>query len=302
MQQKTLSLLQFQKKFGTEKACQKQLFRLRWPEGFKCPHCGHAKAYFHSTRQLYQCQSCGYQASLTAGTVFHKTRTPLTKWFWMIWLMRQKSGISMKSLQRMLEIKTYKTVWTMGHKIRKALADRDANYKLAGLIRMDDTYFGAPKPGKRGRGAAGKAKVVVAVETPTNKPRFAAMRMVPQVSCKEIQPLVRERVATEAVIKTNAARSSWILLPVSGTSGWYLVREGGPEGPPLGSYFDRQYQRQYSWRPSWRQPQAPAPLSGRILLPFQLLLLGTANVQPHASCLLKYLEHYICGAKAISVY
>ena len=93
---------------------------------------------------------------------------------------RQKSGISMLSLQRMLEIKTYKTVWTMGHKIRKALADRDANYKLAGLIEMDDTYFGAPKPGKRGRGAAGKAKVVVAVETPKNKPRFAAMRMVPQ--------------------------------------------------------------------------------------------------------------------------
>jgi hypothetical protein len=74
------------------------------------------------------------------------------------------------SMQRMLEIKTYKTVWTMGHKIRKALADRDANYKLAGLIEMDDTYFGAPKPRKRGRGAAGKAKVVVAVETPEISP------------------------------------------------------------------------------------------------------------------------------------
>src|SRR5665647_3076269 len=78
MQQKTLSLLQFQKKFGTEKACQKQLFRLRWPEGFKCPRCGQMEAYFHSKRHLYQCKSCGYQASLTAGTVFHKTRTPLT--------------------------------------------------------------------------------------------------------------------------------------------------------------------------------------------------------------------------------
>jgi len=85
------------------------------------------------------------------------TRTPQ---FWMIWLMgRQKSGISMLSLQRMLEIKTYKTVWTMGHKIRQAMAERDSYYKLAGLIEMDDTYFGAPKPGKRGRGAAGKAKV-----------------------------------------------------------------------------------------------------------------------------------------------
>jgi len=79
---------------------------------------------------------------------------------------RQKSGISMLSLQRMLEIKSYKTLWTMGHKILKALADRDANYKLAGLTEMDDTYFGAPKSGKRGRGAAGKAKVVMAVKIP----------------------------------------------------------------------------------------------------------------------------------------
>ncbi len=109
----------------------------------------------------------------------------------------------MLSLQRMLEIKSYKTVWTMGHKIRKALADRDADYKLAGLIEMDDTYFGAPKPGKRGRGAAGKAKVIVAVETPENKPRFAAMHMVPRVSGQEIQALVRERLVEEVVVKTD---------------------------------------------------------------------------------------------------
>src|SRR3974377_748179 len=122
----------------------------------------------------------------------------------MIWLRgRQKSGISMLALQRMLEIKSYKTVWTMGHKIRQALAARDAKHKLGGLIEMDHTYFGAPKPGKRGRGAAGKAKVVVAVETPTDKPRFAAMRLVPQVSSEEIQVLVQERLATEAVIKTD---------------------------------------------------------------------------------------------------
>src|SRR3974377_2073506 len=203
MQHKALSLMQFQKKFGTEKACQKHLFRLRWPEGFRCPRCQHGEAYFQRTRHLYHCKACGYQASLTAGTVFHKTRTPLTKWFWMIWLMgRQKSGISMLSLQRMLEIKSYKTVWTMGHKIRQALAARDANNQVAGLIEMDDTYFGAPKPGKRGRGAAGKAKVVVAVETPADKPRFAAMRLVPRVSRAEIQPLVKERLATGAVIKT----------------------------------------------------------------------------------------------------
>ena len=86
----------------------------------------------------------------------------------------------MLSLQRILEVRTYKTVWVMGHKIRQAIAAHDADYKLAGLIELDDTYVGGPKPGKRGRGAAGKSKVVVAVETPGNKPRFAAMRQVTQ--------------------------------------------------------------------------------------------------------------------------
>ena len=98
----------------------------------------------------------------------------------MIFLMgRQKSRASMLSLQRILEIRTYKPVRAMGHKIRKAMAERDAGYKLAGLIEMDDTYIGGPKPGKRGRGAAGKSKVLVAVETPEDKPRFAPCARCP---------------------------------------------------------------------------------------------------------------------------
>lgn len=121
----------------------------------------------------------------------------------MIFLMgRQKRGISMLSLQRILEIQTYKTVWVRGHKIRKAMAERDAHYQLAGLIEMDDTYFGGPKPGKRGRGAAGKSKVVVAVETPGDKPRFAVMRQVPKVGAADIQGIVRECLAPEAIART----------------------------------------------------------------------------------------------------
>ena len=134
----------------------------------------------------------------------HKTRTPLPKWFWMILLIgRQKSGISMLSLQRLLEIKSYKTVWTMGHKIRKAMAERDAYYQLAGLIEMDDAYFGPKKPGKRGRGAAGKAKVVVAVETRGDKPRFAKMRQVPTVSGPEIVSHWEDCLKEEAVVRTD---------------------------------------------------------------------------------------------------
>jgi hypothetical protein len=89
-------------KFATEKARQKHWFRLRWPGGFCGPRGQPAEAYFQRSRLLYHCRACGYQASLTAGTVFPQTRTPLTKWFWLIWLRgRQKSGISMRSLPRM---------------------------------------------------------------------------------------------------------------------------------------------------------------------------------------------------------
>jgi len=83
----------------------------------------------------------------------------------MIFLVGQhKSGIFMLFLKKMLEIKGYRTVWIMGHKIRKAMAKPDAYYKLAGIVEMDDIYFGTRKSGKRGRRAAGKAKMVVAVE------------------------------------------------------------------------------------------------------------------------------------------
>ena len=208
MQQDSLSLIKFQKKFSTERACQKHLFRMRWPAGFECPRCGYKKASLIHTRKLYQCRACRYQASLTAGTIFHKTRTPLTKWFWMILLIgRQKSGISMLSLQRLLEIKTYRTVWTMGHKIRKAMTDRDSSYQLAGLLEMDDAFFGPSKPGKRGRGAEGKAKVVVAVETRNDRPRFAKMRKLQTVSGTELVSQLQDCLKDDVVIRTDGWRA-----------------------------------------------------------------------------------------------
>lgn len=199
-----MSLIEFQSKFTTEESCQEHLFHMRWPDGYHCPRCNHDQAYFHKPRHLYQCKNCGYQVSLTAGTIFHKTRTPLRKWFWMIFLMgRQKSGISMLSLQRLLEIKSYKTVWTMGHKIRKAMSDRDTHYQLAGLVEIDDTYFGSPKSGKRGRGAAGKTKVVVAVEVNENKPGFATMVQVKNMSGEEIYQGINDKLEENVVARTD---------------------------------------------------------------------------------------------------
>jgi len=126
-----INLIEFQRKFAFEKACQDHLFCLRWPNNYQCPRCGHKKASFHSIRHLYQCRLCKYQVSLTAGTIFHKTKIPLKKWFWMIFLMsHQKNSPSILSLQKMLEIKSYKTAWLMNNKIQKALTEQDAYLTL----------------------------------------------------------------------------------------------------------------------------------------------------------------------------
>ena len=196
----------FQKRFATEARCRNYLIKRRWPDGFVCPRCQHDDAYFIKTRLLYQCKNCRYQVSVTAGTVFHRTRTPLRLWFWMIYLLSQnKNSYSVLGLQKLLTINLYKTAWMMAHKIRKALADRDARYRLAGLIEMDDAYFGQRKePGKRGRGSENKARVIVSVKLDEwQNPLFANMRVVPHVDKENIAQLADDKIQPGSTVKTD---------------------------------------------------------------------------------------------------
>ena len=107
-----------------------------------------------------------YHASLIAGTIFHKTKTTLIKWFWLIQRMETSmTGVSIAKIQRELEIKDYKTAWMIEHKIRISMLDRVFHYKLAGLVEIDESFFEPSKSGKRGRGSMGKSLVIVAVST-----------------------------------------------------------------------------------------------------------------------------------------
>ena len=112
---------------------------------------------FNKAVSIQMQNNTGNLVSLTSGTVFHKTRTPLLKWFMLIFRMAtSKTGVSINEMARELEIKDYKTVWTMSHKVRKAMADRDAQYTLAGLVEIDESFFGPSFSGKRGRGTEKK--------------------------------------------------------------------------------------------------------------------------------------------------
>lgn len=189
---KKRSLLEFQKTFSNDEACIDHLKEMRWPNGFICPKCQYTEAWYIRSRRIFDCKQCRTKTSITAGTIFHKTRTPLVKWYWFIYQMAMnKVGVSIAELQRILEIKDYKTAWLIAHKIRKAMADRDARYNLAGLIEMDDSFFGATGT-IRGRGSENKSIVLCAVSlykdsSGEDRPGFAHMRVVNDASAQTIE-------------------------------------------------------------------------------------------------------------------
>ena len=111
------TLAELEARFSTEDGCRDYLFQLRWPDGFQCPRCRLDKAWpLRSGR--WQCCGCGNQVSVTAGTVFQDTRTPLTVWFRaMWWITSQKNGVSALGLQQVLGWGSYQTAWTCLHKL-----------------------------------------------------------------------------------------------------------------------------------------------------------------------------------------
>ena len=136
------TLLEFAQRFPNEDACLDYLEELRWPAGFICPNCGHDDGYRLAERRLIQCALCRHQTSATAGTIFHKTRTPLQKWFWMVYMVAQdKGGVSMLKLSKELGMH-YDTVWNQVHKIRDAMRARDEGISLAGFIELDEAVIG----------------------------------------------------------------------------------------------------------------------------------------------------------------
>jgi ribosomal protein L37AE/L43A len=122
--QKSLSLRDFLKEYGTEEQCEQKLEQWRWPLGFICPSCGRQHESVHlRTRALWQCRHCHHQASLTAGTIFEATKLPLTTWFLAMFLLtQQKNGISALALKRHLVV-SYLTAWRVKHKLQQVMKE-----------------------------------------------------------------------------------------------------------------------------------------------------------------------------------
>lgn len=202
------SVRDFFKRFPDDEACLGHIFRVRFGERHVCRACG-VEATFHrmANRRAWACSACGDHVYPTAGTIFEDTRTPLQSWFYAIYLfVTTRNGVSGKELQRALGV-TYKTAWRMGHKIREQMDKSDFQGLLSEHVEADEAYVGGRRPGKRGRGAAGKTIVM------GMKERGGAMQatVIPDVKEKTLRKVVNERVENGSIVSTDELVSYGLL-------------------------------------------------------------------------------------------
>lgn len=200
------TLRELDSRFTTEGACREYLAQIRWPEGFECPEC-HGRKAWPTVRGLWMCAACGFQASLTAGTIFQDTRTPLTLWFRAIWwVVSQKNGASALGLQRILGLGSYRTAWTWLHKLRRAMI-RPGRDRLSEKVEVDETLVGGVEPGGGRRHVGKKALVVIAAEVRGRAIGRIRMRRVADSSAASLLPFVQEAVGPGAVVITDGLQS-----------------------------------------------------------------------------------------------
>jgi transposase-like protein len=199
------TLAEFERRFVTADACRAYLVQLRWPDGFQCPKCGGTTAW--PVAVLLECTSCGHQTSVTAGTIFQDTRTPLPTWFRaMWWVTSQKSGASALGLQQVLGLGSYETAWTWLHKLRRATV-RPGRDRLSGTVEVDETLIGRSEPGAYGRQTENKAMIAVAVEARGAGIGRIRLRRIPNATADSLQAFVQEAVAPGSLLHSDGLLS-----------------------------------------------------------------------------------------------
>lgn len=197
--------------FGSEDACLAFLEKLRWPDGFICPGCGSVGAPYRSSRVRLMCRDCARQTTVTAGTIFDKTRTPLRVWLAAAWyLTNQKQGVSALGLQRVLGLGSYETAWAMLHRFRRAMV-RPERERLKGLVEVDETYL-ALTDRENPISAVGRksntSKVLVAIAVELHEPKgFGRIRLrrIDNDAESCVVPFVQDSIEPGAQVRTDGS-------------------------------------------------------------------------------------------------
>ncbi|MBT7716743.1 MAG: IS1595 family transposase [Deltaproteobacteria bacterium] len=203
-----LSVHEFLEHYGTEEQCRSALENARWPNGFVCRNCGSRTYCYVRSRKLFQCNRCHHQTTVTRDTVFHSTKTPLTKWFLaMFFISQSKNGISILELKRHLGV-AYQTAWSIKHKLMQVMLERDEKKRLSRIIEADDAYLGGEKPGgKRGRGSENKQPFIAAVETDDkNHPIYLKLTPLISFTKKEIKAWAKKYLSKDSIVVTDGFR------------------------------------------------------------------------------------------------
>ncbi|MEC5181908.1 IS1595 family transposase [Arthrobacter sp. CG_A4] len=267
------SVGEFQAWFRSDADCLDYLEWLRWPGGFVCPDCGHTGGWRLADGR-FECSGCQARTSTTAGTIFDRTRTPLTVWFTVCWLFASgKDGISALSLQRTLEIGSYQTAWAMLHRLRSVLV-RPGRDRLSGTVEVDETFIGGEEPGLRGGRARGK-KVLTGIAVEVREPKgIGRCRMAPltDASADSLHAFVTDHVEPGSTVITDA----W-----QGYSGL----------DKLGYVHDRRSQR--AARARGEDPGALLPAVHRVASLIKRWLLGTHQGSTEAAHLPSYMNEFV---------
>jgi len=196
------ALAEFEQRFATEDACRAYLAQLRWPTGFCCPQCKTSGSWT-TTRSLMMCRRCGYQASVTARTIFHRTRLPLQDWFRAMWWMTdQKHRLSALGLQRLLGLGSYRTAWMWLQKLRRAMVRPNWD-RLGGQIEVDETYVGGVEAGGGRRHLGTKALVAIAAQIDGRGIGRIRLRRIPAASASPLVAFVKHAVKPGSVVITD---------------------------------------------------------------------------------------------------
>lgn len=196
------TIQELEDRFSTEENCRAYLVSLRWPDGFRCPHCQGVKAVLVRTT-LFQCCVCRRQTSATAGTIFQDTRKPMVMWFRAMWYVTsQKNGASALGLQRVLGLGSYETAWTWLHKLRRAMVRPDRD-RLSGWVEVDETLVGGLEEGVAGRQTESKVLVVIAAQADGPGLGRIRMRMIADASADSLHAFVQDSIEPGSTIHTD---------------------------------------------------------------------------------------------------
>jgi transposase-like protein len=213
-----MNLLTLARTYDSDAKCRQYLEQLAWPDGPKCPRCESEKISKIEKRNQYDCDSCRYQFSVTAGTIFHDSHLPLWKWFAAVYLIcESKKGMSAMQIKRTLDI-GYKTAWYLCHRVRAAIQSVEGKEeaRFVGEVEVDETYVGGKAHNMHAwerkqanlTGTKGKVAVIGAIE----RGGRVRARVIPTTDTATLDSFVREAVSQNVRLIATDEHSGYRLL------------------------------------------------------------------------------------------